>query len=246
MSKSFSTDVLKRGYRSLRLFSHLAQYAEATDNSALDVSTDFTLELCFRLREQVPASTSFILINKFNPTGNERAYQIFLNNTAGTYTIGSLVSQNGTADTLEYDHVTIIHQFPVGVWTHLAMSWDASAAIAAEFKFYVNGEDLGATTTQHDGGITSVHDSTAPLRIGQGNGGGYVNGDTDDVRIWNVLRSTTEIRDNAFNELVGDETNLAGYWKLNGDLFDSTANANHLTSYGTILPVFDKSGGVDV
>jgi len=52
----------------------------------------------------------------------------------------------------------------------------------------------------------------------------------DDVRVWNVERTATEIADNYNKELTGSETGLVGYWKLNSTLGDSTANNNDLTN----------------
>ena len=56
---------------------------------------------------------------------------------------------------------------------------------------------------------------------GPGNGvngganGRFFNGALDDVRLWNVARSASEIL-NGFNQnLAGTESGLVGHWKLN-------------------------------
>jgi len=40
----------------------------------------------------------------------------------------------------------------------------------------------------------------------------FFQGDIDDVRLWNVLRSAGEIQSDMFNSLGGNETGLVGYW----------------------------------
>jgi hypothetical protein len=51
----------------------------------------------------------------------------------------------------------------------------------------------------------------------------------DDVRVWNTARTVQQIQDNREVELVGSESGLVGYWKLN----DGTGtNANNEVSGG--------------
>jgi hypothetical protein len=78
---------------------------------------------------------------------------------------------------------------PVGVWTHLAVTYDGTS-----IRLYVNGV-LRSTTGSAGGGIAA---STSPLRIG-GNtvfsvpGTEYFAGLIDEVRIYNRALSTAEI-----------------------------------------------------
>ena len=58
----------------------------------------------------------------------------------------------------------------------------------------------------------------------------------DDVRVWNDVRSVTEIADNMDRQLNGDEANLAGYWKFNSvsgsTVTDDSPNSNDATLQG--------------
>jgi hypothetical protein len=65
-----------------------------------------------------------------------------------------------------------------------------------------------------------------------------IDGYLDDVRVWDDLRSGAEISANYDSELVGDEANLQGYWKLNNDWTDTHANSNDLTPQNS--PVFQS------
>ncbi len=60
----------------------------------------------------------------------------------------------------------------------------------------------------------------------------FYSGLMDDVRIWNVARTASEIAANMNVELTGGEAGLVAYWKLDegsGDTaFDATSNAHDM------------------
>src|SRR5262249_10779327 len=78
---------------------------------------------------------------------------------------------------------------------------------------------------------TPINNTTAPLRIGSGAGDFPWIGDIDEVRVWNTARSASDISADMHITLVGNETGLAGYWKLDEPIgvtfFDSSANGNN-------------------
>ena len=123
-------------------------------------------------------------------------------------------------------------ELPLFVWTHLAGTYDGDV-----LQLYING-----------GAVEPVSTPT-PIPIGSNGIGFYLGryltdtfrGLIDDVRLWNVERTMTDIQDNMGNELVGNETGLVGYWKLNetttGDdgrtvTIDRTDNYNDLEVQG--------------
>jgi hypothetical protein len=66
----------------------------------------------------------------------------------------------------------------------------------------------------------------------------YLNGKLSDVRVWNTARTVTEILDNYNKRLIGNETGLVGYWKLDEGnsttAKDYTSNENAGTINGAI------------
>lgn len=69
----------------------------------------------------------------------------------------------------------------------------------------------------------------------------YLDAKVDDIRAWSDARTSGEISANYNVELVGNEANLEGYWKVNNAATDETANANNLTlsgspAYSTDIP----------
>lgn len=93
-------------------------------------------------------------------------------------------------------------------WHHVAMVQDYDT----ELILYVDGANVGNSTTSH-GGLT-FDIIGQPLTIGSFNGSGYFDGQVDDVRIWSDVRSEADILGNLFTTLVGNEANLAAYYRF--------------------------------
>lgn len=121
---------------------------------------------------------------------------------------------------------------PVGVWVHIAATYDATSSRA---KYFINGdfaEEAAQTTTGvaiHEPLFPSEH----PLTFGCVNNIGlFLRGVIDEVRIWNVIRTPQEIAA-YFNRVVDPATpGLVGYWQFEEEGFsdvirDSTAFQNH-------------------
>lgn len=120
----------------------------------------------------------------------------------------------------------------IGKWTHVAMTWEAGSSNA--IKLYVDGVEESYSTQIT--GASSIYDSSGIGHVAQnvynGSYNNYFDGKIDDIRVWNVARTPSEINNNKNSELVGNESGLVYYWKLNGDGNDATANANDLTLMG--------------
>ena len=96
---------------------------------------------------------------------------------------------------------------PLSTWTHIAGTFDGS-----NIKIFINGIEAASTAF-----IGSLQASTVDLRIG---GHYYVynnrqwNGVIDEVRLWNIARTATEIFENMENPLSGSEPGLVGLWRM--------------------------------
>ena len=110
------------------------------------------------------------------------------------------------ADTIMGDgwhHITAVHTF----------------GRATETRLYLDGKPLSGrwvAERSHVNGF-AYPNTSQPYLIGQMKVGGtaFYDGLLDELRIWNVARTESEIETTMMHELTGDETGLAGYWKFN-------------------------------
>ena len=94
---------------------------------------------------------------------------------------------------------------------------------------YVNGESLGTTFSRGplaNGAILywNIIGKSPSHSIG---------GEIDEIRIWNDVRTSTEIKDNMFKELNGNENGLVAYYKMTEGsgttVTDNSSNSNSAT-----------------
>lgn len=155
------------------------------------------------------------------------------------------ISNNGTS----FEYLTKnLPTLSIGQWNRLSIPWVASTSTAT---FYLNAAALGTTT----GTKTAIHDNTSLLYVGAKKGasvvGSFLDGYIDDVRVWNMAQTASNIflRNNI--QLTGNEGGLAAYYKLNNAATDSTANANNLTlvnapTYNILVPFVDPTTRLDI
>ena len=110
-------------------------------------------------------------------------------------------------------------------WIHIAVTFSDSNA-----TIYFNGNDV--TIDDHIDPITS---NSEDLWVGAPLNNSYsccwMNGLIDDIAIFDVALTNTEILNYAANQLTGNENNLVAYWNFNqtnGDIaYDMSMNDNH-------------------
>jgi hypothetical protein len=123
-------------------------------------------------------------------------------------------------------------------WTHVAMVYTGASRTMA---IYINGAYVETFTYASDLAIPDY----SPLQLGTfysiADGVNFTcHMALDEVRIWDVARTESEIRATMYNELAGSETNLKVYYNFNqgtasgtntpiNTLTDRTANGYHGT-----------------
>jgi len=130
-------------------------------------------------------------------------------------------------------------QMPVGQWSHMAATYDGS-----EVKLYRNGALVDSADA-----MGNVQWSGAPAEMVLGNfpkdgTGHFFEGNIDEVRLWNVVRTKDQIKASREINLTGEETGLVGYWRIDegssASTADSTAAANHASVNGATWSVQDS------
>jgi hypothetical protein len=114
-----------------------------------------------------------------------------------------------------------------GKWHHVACTYDGTTR-----KIYLDGVVVGS-----DAPIGHNVTSTANFRIGSTNNGEYFGGSIDEVRIWNIARTQSQIQANMLSIISGSTAGLVAYYNFDNGiaggsntgvttLDDQTANAN--------------------
>lgn len=161
------------------------------------------------------------------PTATSTSFAIVDWSGSGSAGINVLVS-GGTNKVQAYfgaagNIITSTTVLAVTTWYHIAYAYDTTEA-----KLYINGvlEATAGAATLAAGAATiyigNETDTTLPF-----------NGNLDDVRIWNTKRTITQISTNMSITLVGNESGLISYWKLDNAVTDSTSNGKTLTNNNT-------------
>ncbi len=212
---------------SLSLVASSSQYAYITDTAqtGLDITGDMTVEGWVKFTSQPATDTRETILSKWD--SSDRSYIFSYRDITSVTYLDLFISATSTGGGV----VSIAYSFTNSIWYHVAVVYTASTGTA---EFYVNGASIGTAS----GLDTSIYNSTAPFLIGaySSTATDFFDGLVDEVRVWNDIRTATEISDNYQKELLGTETGLVGYWQLDNDYLDMTANNNDLTAVNS--PVF--------
>ncbi len=128
---------------------------------------------------------------------------------------------------------------PAGVWTHVAVTFDGSMR-----RHYINGEE--ALAVAETGPLTT---SDSELRIGSDVSWELTpNGSIDEVRLWNVARTTSQLRSAINQRITAAQTGLVAVWPLDANGNDALGG-HHGTvtnAVGSTFPVvFDCGSSTD-
>ncbi|WP_164490064.1 LamG-like jellyroll fold domain-containing protein [Runella sp. SP2] len=109
-----------------------------------------------------------------------------------------------------------------GNWHHVAVTWQKG--VANGFKSYLDGQ----LVDQKDAANTDLPSFSGGLTLGSFNGiDEFMNGSLDEVRVWNVARSQSEIQSGLCGELSLPQTGLVLYYKFNHGTASGTNSANN-------------------
>lgn len=192
-----------------------SHYASKTSPSGITFTDDYTMEAWVNL-ESYTGSSQFIIGRQ---NASTEGFSMYISSTGNLIANGLRIAANNRT-------IVSYRAVPTGRWVHVAATMDHSANT---HTMYIDGESVAFATTTN-GTITAIVQGTTALSMGaQATPANYLDGKLADVRIWNAVRTATQIRDNMHQQLVGNETNLVAYYKLDGNFNDSTSNSNNMT-----------------
>ncbi|WP_051836431.1 LamG domain-containing protein [Streptomyces sp. NRRL WC-3742] len=123
--------------------------------------------------------------------------------------------------------LTSTETVPTDVYTHIAATFDGKTA-----KLYVNGKPAGS------GALPFTAATGANTLIGKDGAGDHFDGDLDELRIWNRVRSEAELGDSMNHRLIGNDPGLVAYYRFDEGsgttAYDQTDNALHGTLKGGV------------
>ena len=163
-------------------------YVAIPDHSQLDMTSNYTLECWFKADSFGTAGDLRGLIDKYQSNGS----------------CGYLLRLNGTE--LELDEMkTSGLNLQSNRWYHAA-----AVNSNGTRTLYVNGVARSIAGTSY-----TVLANTDELRLGCDYGNRVYDGQMDEVRIWNVVRTQAQIRDAMHRQLIGNEAGLVAYYNFN-------------------------------
>jgi len=182
------------------------------NNAAITSPTEFTIEALANLTS---LSGGYILASEGYGTGAQ-GYVLKFENGKVNFNTGT----NTTWTSVGSPYVT-----PFNTWTHIAVTYSSSM-----IKLYVNGLEVTSLTSP-----SPMIASTQNLIMGDGamwRGRGF-RGQLGYVRMWSVVKTKQEIRDNANIYVTGTETNLLASW--NNDVNNATTLYDIKSTYPGVI-----------
>jgi hypothetical protein len=156
-------------------------------------------------------------------------------NTTGVFTIGTPINSGAPAVPGQlYFHAfndanaNSTATVPTSGWHHVAVSFNSSSV-----QFYIDGQAVGTTVTQNTQGTNfGIPNLSSPGvtnigAFGHGSLSNALDGKIAEVRIWQDVRTATEIADNYNKQLAGNESDLKAYYRLDSSSQTVTDQTGH-------------------
>lgn len=191
-------------------------------NNSLFELTDGTIELWFK-PDWDPGSLAY------NPVliANRQGALLTRYSIAVDRDLAGVSLANGTSVS------SVPYAFTRGEWYHLALVESGSVA-----QVFVNGQYIGSTAYGF-GTLIGL-----PLNLGSDGVSQFFRGQIDEIRIWNVARSPTELRYNLSRALAGTEPGLVAYWRMDEGLGATATDATTNRLDGAVFGATWTASGV--
>ena len=196
-----------------------------TDNVNIGTTDQITVEAWFKVN-QLPDGQEWDFI-----VSRQDDWQIFLNVQNGNLYVNGRIRQDHSGLWPE----VISDPISADTWYHVALTADSSSS-SSQLKLYINGQLQETDSfTKSGNGLT---DNDRTITIGGFDNYGvysrYLNGQISDVRIWNTVRTQSEISAN-LNQTVSTDSSLLLYYKLNDGSGSTYSNSSGNSISGSLI-----------
>jgi Concanavalin A-like lectin/glucanases superfamily/Ig-like domain CHU_C associated len=198
------------GNNALNFVKTSSQYVNVPHSASINLGATFTMEAWVRY-----SGASSTIIDKgnynflwsLNANNNGNKMGFYTRNTA------AWVYSTGTV--------------PENTWTHVAITLNAGT-----LTFYINGVASGTATV-------AFSQDTEPMNIGRQQPTACVcnhfNGSMDELRLWNVVRTPSQIQTNMSKSVPNNNAGLVAYYKFDEGTGTTTADASGNGNNGTLV-----------
>ncbi len=198
-------------------FDGVDDYLSSGIDSNFDYAAGFTYEAW--VKSPLPGSTGGYLPVFFLGTSAVSDVEIYTQQTTNNLVV---VFNRGKSGLGGYSFTPP----PNDTWYHLAVTYDGTTVKA----YYDGVEQTIVDASNPPGALTKT--SGASMSVGYINASAFLNswgsknflGQMDEIRVWNTVRTPTEIADNKDSCADGSETGLVAYFSLNEASGSSATN----------------------
>ena len=197
-------------------FNGTSDYVNIPHNSALDPSTNFTVEAWIKADAWAVSSWQNTIVSKDQWTAVSEGW-VLRCGANGTLSFNLALNNNGN-----WYEVTSTPLMSVNKWYHVAGTYDGST-----LRLYLNGKQVG-TLAQ----VGTITPSSAPVKIGNIAMTGqnrFFDGQVDEVRIWNATLTEAALRTYMCHKIDVNHPNL------------SSLTAHYTLNAGSGTTAFDQS-----
>jgi len=176
-----------------------SDYVFVPNSASLSITSSLTIEMWARMGN--PAGGSQQLLIKGDDSSGQDPYFIRVGSNNLEFGIDGDAGQTARL-------FAPIGQFDWTTYHHIAAVLDDDAD---EMYLYIDGVAIASTTTTLTPmTVQTPHYITLGGTVGAGQAFG---GDLDDIRIWSLARTETEIQENFDGRLTGEEAGLVALWR---------------------------------
>lgn len=203
------------GHNYLSFIKANSQYLRVPHSSSINIGTTLTLEAWVNY-----SGINSTIIDKGN-------YDFLWQLNANAHLLGNTGKMgfyHGATNQWIYSTGIV----PQNTWTHVAITINGRS-----LTFYINGVSAGLTIF----GSNLIAQDNAEMNIGRQQPTycqcNHFNGSMDELRVWNIVRTQSQIQANMSTSIPTNSSGLVAYYKFEetsgSTTNDATANGNHAT-----------------